>query len=251
MSLLIEFLFRISFGLAAGMALTSPRQVTSGYFRNHLYVLLGGNALATLIALSAPTQVPLWPPLSAAVLSYVGAVLWLYERPLAGIATLWLIAGLSLAGAWLSIDWRALSGPAAYVLAALDPLTAGLLLGFVLAAMFLGHWYLNTPTMALAPLQKLIVLIGLALVLRAAVSGAGLVCQLEAAGWPSTTVGSFILLRWLSGLVGVGVLSWMAWKTLLVPNTQSCTGILYVAVLASFLGELTSLLLHADRGYPF
>lgn len=251
MSLLVQFILRASFGLALGMALTSPRQVTSGYFRNHLYVLLGGNSLAALAALSAPSRMALWPPLAAAVLSYIGAALWLYEKPRAGNAALWLIAALSIAGAWLSVDWGALGGPAAQVLAVLDPLTAGMLLGFVLAAMFLGHWYLNTPTMALDPLKKLILLIGVAVLLRAAVGAAGLACQLSASGWPSSTVASFIVLRWLSGIVGVAALSWMAWKTLLIPNTQSCTGILYVAVLASFLGELTSLLLHADRVYPF
>ena len=33
----------------------------------------------------------------------------------------------------------------------LDPLTSGLLLGITIAAMFLGHWYLNTPTMRTVP----------------------------------------------------------------------------------------------------
>ena len=33
------------------MAIVPSRQVTSGYFRNHLYVLLGLNVLATLVAL--------------------------------------------------------------------------------------------------------------------------------------------------------------------------------------------------------
>ena len=36
--------------------------------------------------------------------------------------------------------------------------TGGLVLGVTLAAMFLGHWYLNTPTMQLVPLKKLVVL---------------------------------------------------------------------------------------------
>ena len=53
MAILTQFLLRLSFGLALGMALTSPRQVTSGYYRNHLYVLLGLNVLATMVALAA------------------------------------------------------------------------------------------------------------------------------------------------------------------------------------------------------
>ena len=99
MILLSQFLLRISFGLAVGMALTSSRQVTSGYFRNHLYVLLGFNVLATLAAVSQPVQLLLWPPLAAAVLSYFGAVAWLYEQPRAGKSLLWAVAGCTLVGA--------------------------------------------------------------------------------------------------------------------------------------------------------
>jgi hypothetical protein len=42
----------------------------------------------------------------------------------------------------------------------------------------------------------------------------------------------------------------MAWKTLKIPNTQSATGILYVGVIGTFLGELTAMLLHLDTIYP-
>ena len=65
------------------MAATSPRDVTSGYFRNHLYVLLGLETLALLIAITTP-GFSLWPPLAGAVLSYLGSVLWLAERKTAG-----------------------------------------------------------------------------------------------------------------------------------------------------------------------
>jgi hypothetical protein len=42
----------------------------------------------------------------------------------------------------------------------------------------------------------------------------------------------------------------MAWFTLKIPNTQSATGILYAAVVATFLGELMSQLLSASSVYP-
>jgi hypothetical protein len=60
----------------------------------------------------------------------------------------------------------------------------------------------------------------------------------------------FLLLRWSFGLVAVAALTWMAWKTLKIPNTQSATGILYVAVIGAFVGELTSLLLSAESAFP-
>ena len=56
----------------------------------------------------------------------------------------------------------------------LDPISGGLLLGSTMAAMFLGHWYLNTPTMELAPLRRLVKLMAGSLALRIAVAGLGL-----------------------------------------------------------------------------
>ena len=50
-------------------------------------------------------------------------------------------------------------------------------------------------------------------------------------------------LRWLAGLIGLPILLLMSRMTLDIPNTQSATGILYVACLAVILGELTAQLL--------
>ena len=54
----------------------------------------------------------------------------------------------------------------------------------------------------------------------------------------------------LAYLIGVLALAWMAWRTLEIPNTQSATGILYVAVIGTFVGETMSLLLSAESVYP-
>src|SRR5260221_12940446 len=102
MLILTQFLFRLTFGLSLSMAITSPRKVTSGYYRNHLYVLLGLNVLALLVALAAPDKFSLWPPLLGACLSYAGAVTWLYEKPRAGIALLAMVGITGLVGAWLA-----------------------------------------------------------------------------------------------------------------------------------------------------
>jgi hypothetical protein len=247
MLVLTQFLFRLSFGLSLSMAVTSPRQVTSGYYRNHLYVLLGLNVLAVLVALAAPEQFKVWPPLAGACLSYAGAVAWLYEKPRAGIASLVLVAIAGLAGTWLAMPPPNSTSDSAPVLRWLAAPTSGLLLGSTLAAMFLGHWYLNTPTMELAPLRRLVLLMGLAVIVRAAVCAAGLAMQIEHAGMPQP---AFVALRWLFGLIGALALAVMTWKTLKIPNTQSATGILYVGVIAVFLGELTSQLLSARTGFP-
>jgi hypothetical protein len=251
MALLTQFLLRLCFGLAGGMLLVSPRQVASGYFRNHLYVVLGLSSLAALASRAAT------PPAFAmaavtAVASYVGAVCWLYERPALGRAALAATAGAALVAALQA--GRCAAGAAAtpagsaYLWPA-QVVSSGLLLGAAMAAMLLGHWYLNAPGMALAPLRRLLVVLAVAVALDALVCGVGL--RLELAVRPTTTAWwLFVALRWSAGLAGVLGLAWMAWRTLDIPNTQSATGILYVAVIGAFVGETMSLLLSAESTYP-
>jgi hypothetical protein len=284
MALLIQFLLRLSFGLAAGMAITSSKRVTSGYFRNHLYVTLGLTTLAALLSRSAAPEV-FWYAVSAAVFSYVGAVCWLYEMPTAGKVMLLLVVMTSYAGTEHQISNRFelesqqvnfekyFSNPAAGetlsaaeaetmekrvklmgfssgILQVVSNVSSGLLLGMTMAAMLLGHWYLNTPTMEMAPLQRLILAMGVAVVLRTVVSLLGLCGEIVSVDSVSTQWILFLVLRWTFGLVGVGALAWMAWQTLKIPNTQSATGILYVAVIGTFVGETMSLLLSAESLFP-
>lgn len=249
MALLLQFVFRLAFGLAVGMAVTSAKQVTSGYFRVHSYVLLGLGALAAMVAWQSTGVFPLTPPLLVAGLGYASAVAWLYESPKTGKPLLALIAVAALAGAWLSAPAVAAGSWLIKALAWIDPLTGGLVLGITIAAMFLGHWYLNTPTMQLQPLRRLVLLMAAAILLRAIGCGAGLVLMLAAGETLGADQQLFLMLRWVAGLFGALALAWMTWQTLKVPNTQSATGILYVGVIATFLGELTSQLL--SRGLIF
>jgi hypothetical protein len=110
---------------------------------------------------------------------------------------------------------------------------------------------LNTPTMVLEPLEKLILLMAVALAARAVLCGVGLALAASAGEVPAGAQSLvFLAIHWLFGLVGAAVLTWMAWQTLKIPNTQSATGILYVAVIATFLGELASLLVSQGAAYP-
>jgi hypothetical protein len=116
--------------------------------------------------------------------------------------------------------------------------------------MLLGHWYLNSPTMELAPLRRLLLAMGAAVVFQASISALGLAFDLASASEVTTQWLLFVVLRWSFGLVGVAALVWMAWQTLKIPNRQSATGILYVAVIGVFVGELTGLLLSAESSFP-
>ncbi len=257
--LLIQFVFRVTFGVALAMGLTSARLVTCGFYRVHLWVLMGINTfggLAIFTRQDAIEQGPVnWQLLfglavALAVLSYVGAVVWLYERPAAGKVVLFLITGMALVAAGLVTPWSEVPRGTGTALALLDLGTSGLLLGATLTAMLLGHWYLNTPTMELLPLRRLVMLIAIGLAARALVGGAGLALEAALPTPLETTFWIFLSFRWLAGLVGPAILTLMTWYTLQVPNTQSATGILYASVVLTFLGELTSQLLSADTVYP-
>ena len=286
MNLLIQFLLRLSFGLAVGMAITSPKRVTSGYFRNHLYVTLGLTTLAAMVSFSVAPNV-LWYAIGAAIASYIGSVCWLYERPVAGKIMLVIVLAASWLGMLNQIQYSgsqkkgSVSFDEKYyshyswgnrpntveehtkfrnqmlwdmrvvistILVSMT--TSGLLLGMTMAAMLLGHWYLNTPTMELVPLRRLIIAMSVAVGMQAIVSALGLWGEVTYAIEISTQWWLFLLLRWLFGIIGVAILAWMAWQTLKIPNTQSATGILYVAVIGTFVGETMALLLSAESLFP-
>lgn len=269
--LLVEFLFRLTFGIALAMALTPAHLVSGGFFRVHLWVLMGLQTLAALVlsgaggvpigrdaSAAAATMtvggfsLPLWLAVLAAAASYVGAVIWMYERPRAGKTALGLVAAWALAGSVLS-SWSQAAGMGRLALTVADQATAGLLLGSVTTAMLLGHWYLNAPTMKLDPLKRLVKLVGLSVALRGAVclAGWGLAWHAAQTPWPpGSSVSLLLSLRVLAGIVGVGLLAGLTWQTLKVPNTQSATGILYAGVILAMLGELTGQILSAQATYP-
>ncbi|HUE72772.1 MAG TPA: hypothetical protein VMP01_17940 [Pirellulaceae bacterium] len=259
--ILVEFLFRLTFGVAVSMALTPSKLVTSGFYRIHLWVLMGLMTFASLaiwgtrpIEMAKPLYgiwgAPLILAATAAVVSYLGAVIWMYEQHRAGKVAIWIVAGLAIVGCQFhSVSTSQISLPWLIV----DRVTGGLVLGSITTAMLLGHWYLNTPTMKLDPLRRLIWLIVFALVCRMIVSGSGAWLEgarLAAADSLTQQWLLFLSLRWLAGLISPLGLAWMTWQTLKIPNTQSATGILYAAVILAFIGELTAQLMTASAAYP-
>ena len=238
MRLLVDFLCRFGWGMALALALTPSSLVPAGFFRVNLLVVLG---LASVAACLARIEVPgpAWAVAAAAsVIAWVGSVAWFGERTRMGQTCCSLVAIL-LAAATVLVQVQAGVAPAG------EALVAGLVVGLTVHAMLLGHWYLNAPGMSVAALVRMIDWALAAWGVQLVLSLAAVAIDPGAVRTADGTATALLSLRWLAGLIGLPVLLVMSRKTLDIPNTQSATGILYVACLAAILGELTAQLLRA------
>jgi hypothetical protein len=134
-------------------------------------------------------------------------------------------------------------------------LSAALLLGSVLGAMVLGHWYLVDHAMPIEPLRAAAGWVLFAAGARAAVVAApalafwsGRAAQ-EGAGPEALGLGIFWAQRALFGLAGTLVLALMIRHTARLRATQAATGLLYIALIFAIIGEVLSqyLFLKTDR----
>ncbi|MDA0816684.1 MAG: hypothetical protein O2946_03875 [Planctomycetota bacterium] len=240
MTLLVSFLCRFGWGMAVGLLLTPSGDVPAGFFRVNLLVVMG---LATLAALAAATAWPLGIVCGvcavAAVAAWLGGIGWLAARRGFAIGCT-VVVMLALAAATVA-SGAAAETAAKGLVGAVASLSAGLVIGLSVHAMLLGHWYLNAPGMRVDILQTIVLWTLAAWGLEMVIAVAGLPTLLGLLADPATAaLGG---LRWIAGLLGLPVLLVMSRRTLEIPNTQSATGILYVACLAAIVGELTAQLL--------
>jgi hypothetical protein len=125
--------------------------------------------------------------------------------------------------------------------------------GIALMDMLLGHAYLTASQMTMAPFRRLNLCLGVLLVLRAVLSMG--VTMLLNARHPVYMLwgvyGLYIITRWIVGLLIPGTFVWMAHDCIKRRATQSATGILYVAGVLIFIGEIIALYLLRQSGLPF
>lgn len=239
MRLLVDFLCRFGWGLAAALVATPPRLVPGGFYRVNLLVVMGLATFAALLGAGELAWADWWLPATVAVAAWWGSVLWYGERIRGGMVA----CGLAAVGMAAAVVRLQAGEGWSLVGAGCGALVSGLVTGLTVHAMLLGHWYLNAPGMRVDALRRMIdwalAAWGVQLVATLAASRLPVV----ASGGRSGTTLALESLRWLAGLVGLPVLLVMSRKTLDIPNTQSATGILYVACLAAILGELTAQLL--------
>ncbi len=154
-------------------------------------------------------------------------------REISGVAVL-LAGGLALMAAAVA---RPSDSP--YDVFALVALPLGALaLGGTNAAMLLGHWYLVTPKLSPAPLQRAALIVAAAVLGQAALVTVSL-ARGELTGTTEASIGVAVALR-----IGVGVIMTLGlvlagWWTARM-NTQSSTGLLYVALGTVIAGELAA-----------
>ena len=113
-----------------------------------------------------------------------------------------------------------------------------LALGGSNAAMLLGHWYLVTPKLSPAPLQRAAMAVVVALVLQGVLVAVS-IGRGELAGITQTALWIAVALRVGVGLVMAAGVALGAWWTARM-NTQSSTGLLYVGLGCVLAGEVSA-----------
>lgn len=256
--MIAQFALRLIAGMSLMWAVMPRRDVTSGFFRIQMLVTLGLSVLAALTVQSADGAVSVesltafpsvakWLCFAAALTSFIGSVLWTLERRRGGTVAGLLVLAETAAAMLLTAPSPDPETAGTLLLTGLSELSTASLVGGFVSAMLLGHWYLTAPTMTIRPLSRLNLFLGTFCGVRFVLSAVAL-----ANGLPETqTHLMWLALRWGAGVIGPAVLVLMVYRILKYRNTQAATGVLFVGVILTFIGELAATLLSREVGVPF
>ena len=263
------FLFYLAAGLVASLAVVRIGAEGRRFFLFNAALALAMGAIALILRVVGPGRwgwgAALEPSaygvgLSATALAVLAAYVLLgalrsAPRPLLRLSAVLLAAAVVTDARTL----HAAGGPLPYgtALHTVNAVTSAWLAGSILLAMVLGHFYLVLPRLSIAPLRSLFrfSLAGLAarIVL---VAGAGLLWWTGGDAAEALTVkvfldrGVFVLQRVLFGLLIPAIFAWFTYKTIEMRSTQSATGILYVVVFSTLVGEALSVYLSLETAIP-
>ncbi|MEZ6063057.1 MAG: hypothetical protein R3C19_22155 [Planctomycetaceae bacterium] len=259
------FVLKLSAGITLMWWLMPRKDVTDGFFRIQMRLLLGLAVLAALLLSSAGTWDDLPDAPSAAALSvatagqqrlveigvavaaYAGSVFWALGRRLPGNICIHMLTLASIVA--LGLHSCRVPNQASLPLQLLSDFSSAAVLGSVMTGMLLGHWYLTTPTMSIRPLWWFIKAIS-------AAGGVRLVASAWSAaqfGFPSEDLTRTIWLatRWIGGIVVPLAVAVIVWRILKYRNTQSATGVLFAGLILVFMAEMAASLLERDMKIPF
>ena len=136
---------------------------------------------------------------------------------------------------------------------------SALLLGTVTVGMLLGHWYLIDTGQSLDPFIRIYRFFVVALVAQTifllisviVLYNFGVLESVIALERLWTDHRTLFLTRVISGQVAPLILSWMIWRTLVIPHTMAATGLFYIALLGVFVGEILGKQILALTSLPF
>jgi len=270
MSVFILFLLALTAGTLSTLFWIPERDLGRGYFQLNALIVLALLALVTAVVLLHPIEpfaphntvgLTLLATAGAAAFLYYAAVWverWSWVRLPAAIALLAAIAALFLSGATLVVARTPL--PLRSLLTISSLLSSALLLGWSLVTMLLGHWYLISPKLDFRYLISFCRILTAAVILRAAAVGMSLLAARAVDPfvlphpWEMLVdlggQGMFFWFRVLWGLVIPLLLALMSLHCARNHSNQSATGILYVLLMGSIIGEITALYLSVTTGVP-
>jgi len=149
-------------------------------------------------------------------------------------------------------------GAMAAVLYGLTAVTSSLVLGLVSGAMMFGHWYLIDPNLPVEYLRSFVRVLAAALIADLVALGSALGLLAVVGGAAGAAVSGLfdshaglLLSRTLLGPVATLILTWMTWQTLKVPQTMAATGLLYIAVMSTLVGEMLGRFILFRTAIPF
>ena len=136
---------------------------------------------------------------------------------------------------------------------------SSMLLGSVTVGMLMGHWYLIDTGQSLEPFIRLYKFFVVTLIAQCVIF---LVTPLALYYWGASESALSIERLWqrhstlaitriVVGQVAPMILSWMIWRTLLIPHTMAATGLFYIALLGVFVGEILGRQILALTSLPF
>jgi hypothetical protein len=154
------------------------------------------------------------------------------------------------------------SGPLVSLEAMLYPASfflSALLLGSVTVGMLIGHWYLIDTGQSLDPfvrifrffVKALIAQCGFFLIAPFALYFFGTPQSVAALEQLWQRHATLLITRAIVGDGAPAILSWMIWRTLLIPHTMAATGLFYIALLGVFVGEILGRQILALASLPF
>ena len=233
-------------------------------------------------AISDPRQVTLlWLRLCGiiALCFSVVCIIFVYRNAIPKSPTLWIIAGIALAGimgqlGFVQVAKRGIQrfcalaaylasvAVAAYIFPVasnywlttlLSLASIGALLGLILMDWLLGHAYLTAADMTMRPFRRLNLAVAITLIVRTLLSTVGVYVlnRIHPVKNLWGFQGLLMLTRWFVGLFVALIFIYMAHDCIKRRATQSATGILFVAGTVIFIGELIALLLLQQTGLPF